>query len=308
MQGELATLESKINAILPPRYVGCFEEVPAASMGTAGLKYDKQGQVAWGEIWTTFCHLALAGGPPHRGSFLAAVSAAEASAHPADQAAVVAEIKRAIRLSANLVALDTEPPGWVCLRCHDDDMAAWLVRAIVAENVIARHEGEILFVPAGPSFRIEKEIKNVVVCVAKSCHYLLDHVEPEERPRGFTDDLIEPPLPEAIAAAPAKPASKRQSPNPPAGSACDAPAKKWRSGSNAQSSSKTSSPAAKPTRCSFRSTYTAFAANRMSASRQPSATPFASGNSAQAAGHKELWHGLLTVPFIAARFDAAPLQ
>jgi sirohydrochlorin cobaltochelatase len=81
-------------------------------------------------------------------------------------------------------------------------MAAWLVRAIVAENVIARHEGEILFVPAGPQFRIEKEIKNVVVSVAKSCHYLLDHVEPEERPRGFTDDLIEPPLPEAIAAAP----------------------------------------------------------------------------------------------------------
>jgi sirohydrochlorin cobaltochelatase len=202
MQSELAALEARINAILPPRYVGCFEDVPAASMGTASLKYDKQGKVAWGEIWTTFCHLALAGGPPHRGSFLAAVPAAEALAHPAEQAAIVAEIKRAIRLSANLRALDTEPPGWVCLRCHDADMAAWLVRAIVAENVIARHEGEILFVPAGPKFRIEKEIKNVVVSVAKSCHYLLDHVEPEERPRGFPEDLIEPPLPEAIAAAP----------------------------------------------------------------------------------------------------------
>ncbi len=207
MQGELAALESKINAILPPRYVGCFEDIPAASMGSASLKYDKDGRVAWGEIWTTFCHLALAGGPPHRGSFLAAVPAAEAAAHPAEQAAVVAEIKRAIRLSANLQALatnplETEAPGWVCLRCHDADMAAWLVRAIVTENVIARHEGEILFVPAGPHFRIEKEIKNVVVSVAKTCHYLLDHVEPEKRPRGFTDDLIEPPLPEAIAAAP----------------------------------------------------------------------------------------------------------
>jgi sirohydrochlorin cobaltochelatase len=199
---ELAALEAKINAILPPQYVGCFEDVPAASMGSAGLKYDKSGKVAWGEIWTTFCHLALAGGPPHRGRFLDAVAAEEALAQPEQQAVVVAEIKRAIRLSTSLPTTESAPPGWVGIRCHDEDMAAWLVRAIVAENVIARHDGSLLYVPAGPLFRIEKEIKNVVVCVAKACHYLLDHVEPEERPRGFDGVLIEPPLPEEIAAAP----------------------------------------------------------------------------------------------------------
>jgi sirohydrochlorin cobaltochelatase len=198
---ELKTLEAKIHAILPPRYVGCFEEVPSGSMGSATLKYDKEGTVAWGEIWTTFCHLALAGGPPHRGSFLGAVATAEVLARPAEQAAVVAEIQRAIGLSANLPTVAETAPGWVGVRCHDEDMAAWLVRAIVAENVIARHEGKLLLVPAAPAFRIEKEIKNVVVCVAKTCHYLLDHVEPEERPRGFGDDLIQPPLPEEIAEA-----------------------------------------------------------------------------------------------------------
>lgn len=202
VQRELAALEARINAILPPRYVGCFEEVPASSMGSATLKYDQEGKVAWGAIWTTFCHLALAGGPPHRGRFLGAVPAAEASAHPAEQAAVVAEMKRAIRLSTNLPTLDDDTPGWVGIRCHDEDMAAWLVRAIVAENVIARHEENLLYVPTGPRFQVEKEVKSVVVSVAKSCHYLLDHIEPEDRPRGFSPHLIQPPLPEEIAAAP----------------------------------------------------------------------------------------------------------
>ena len=194
----LEALDAKINAILPPRYIGCFEDVPSSSMGSASLKYDKNGKVAWDAIWTTFCHLALAGGPPHRGKFLSAVSAREAVAHPTEQAAVMAEIKRAIKLICILDVIEEAPPGWVAIRCRDEDMAAWMVRAIVAENVIAKHTGEVLFVPAGPHFRIEKEIKNVVVCVAKSCHYLLDHVEPESRPRGFGSELIQPPSPEQI--------------------------------------------------------------------------------------------------------------
>lgn len=198
-QQELQALEARINAILPPRYVGCFENVPAGSMGSASLKYDKQGRVAWGAVWTTFCHLALAGGPPHRGRLLDAVPVAEALAQPDEQAAVVAEIKRAMRLCVDLEASDDAPPGWVGVQCEDNDMAAWLVRAIVAENVIARHEGALLLVPAGPQFRVEKEIKSVVVSLAKTCHYLLGHVDSDARPRGFPPNLIEPPLPELIA-------------------------------------------------------------------------------------------------------------
>lgn len=199
----LALLEKKINALLPPQYVGCFEDVPPSSMGSAALKYDKEGKVAWGAIWTTFCHLALAGGPPHRGTFLGPVPAEEVEAHPNEHAAVVQEIKRAIRLSSELKPRDDETPGWVAIQCHDEDMARWLVRAIVAENVIARNRGDVLEVPAGPFFRIEKEIKNVVVCVAKCCHYLLDHVPPAQRPRGLKSDLIQPLSPEEIACDPA---------------------------------------------------------------------------------------------------------
>lgn len=201
---QLLALEARIQAILPPRYVGCFEDVSPASMGSAELRYDAQGRVAWGTIWTTFCHLALAGGPPHRGRLLGPVSPAEAEASPKEQAQVVDEIERAIRLTTELSISPSRHPGWVGIRCHDEDMAGWLVRAVVAENVIARRERTVLFVPAGPTFRIAKEAKNVVVSVAKACHYLLDHVEPNQRPSGMVGRLIEPPLPQEIMGSPGK--------------------------------------------------------------------------------------------------------
>jgi len=55
-------------------------------------------------------------------------------------------------------------------------MAAWLVRAIVVENVAVRSEGSALDLPAGPDFRLEKEIKNAVAVIAKTCHYWLEHM------------------------------------------------------------------------------------------------------------------------------------
>jgi hypothetical protein len=199
---QLQALTAKVNAILPPRYVGCFEEVSPTSMGSAKLKRDAQGRVVWGEIWTTFCHLALAGGPPHRGSWLEPVPRSNAEAHPAEQHAIVAEIERAIRLATELKTVASPIPGWVGVRCYDEDMAAWLLRAIVAENVAARRDRNVLYVPAGPNFQIEKEVKNVIVSLAKSCHYLLDHTEPVERPSGLARSLVEPVTADEIAASP----------------------------------------------------------------------------------------------------------
>ena len=196
---EFKALEARINSLLPPRYTGCFEETPPKSMGSAGLRYDSQGKVVWGEIWTTFCHLALAGGPPHRGRFLGAVPAEEVQAFPQQYESVVNELKRALGLCVELPVLSTSPPGWIGLQCKSAATAAWLVRAIVAENVIARNDGTVLYVPAGPHFRIEKEIKNVVICVAKTCHYLFDHLEPEQQPGGAAPQLSGPPLPHEIA-------------------------------------------------------------------------------------------------------------
>ena len=55
-------------------------------------------------------------------------------------------------------------------------MAGWLLRAIVMENVAARADGAALDLPAGPDFRLEKEIKNVVTVIAKTCHYWTGHM------------------------------------------------------------------------------------------------------------------------------------
>src|SRR5712691_552645 len=62
--------------LLPPRYRD-GKIVSAAPMGTAPLRYTGDGQVAWDEVWTDFCDLALAGGPSHRGTLLEPVAPEE---------------------------------------------------------------------------------------------------------------------------------------------------------------------------------------------------------------------------------------
>ncbi len=60
-------------------------------------------------------------------------------------------------------------------------MAGWLLRAIVTENVAVRAEGMALELPASPAFRLEKEIKNVITVIAKTCHYWTGHMPRSQR-------------------------------------------------------------------------------------------------------------------------------
>ena len=160
--------------MLPPRYQN-GKAVSAAPMGSAPLRYTDDGQVAWNEIWTSFCDLALAGGPPHRDSLLEPVPPAEITAAPEDYERVVAEIERGLRLVTGLPTVRSEKLGWVGLCCTDEEMALWILRAIVVENVCVRREGSVLFLPAGPAFQLEKEIKNVITVIAKTHHYWTEH-------------------------------------------------------------------------------------------------------------------------------------
>ena len=96
----------------------------------------------------------------------------------ADQAnyvRVVAEIERGLRLVTGLPIVHTEQLGWVGVQCYDEQMALWLLRAIIVENVCVRREGDKLFLPAGPDFQLEKEIKNVITVLAKTHHYWIEH-------------------------------------------------------------------------------------------------------------------------------------
>jgi hypothetical protein len=82
---------------------------------------------------------------------------------------------------ADLEGSPAPDTGWVRIRCFNDTMAAWLLRAITMENVAVRAAGNALDLPAAPSFRLEKEIKNVITVTAKTCHYWVGHMPREQQ-------------------------------------------------------------------------------------------------------------------------------
>jgi hypothetical protein len=170
-------LDERVDAILPSEYQGRTDEVRSTSMGSATLKYDSQGLVAWDEIWTSFCDLAMAGGPPHRGKLLEAVNREQAMADLDAYQNVVREIRRGIEMVTGLQTLDSESLGWVGIVCDSEAMAVWLLRAIIVENVMVRREGHVIFVPAGPQFTIKRQVKNVITSVAKTVHYWRSHLK-----------------------------------------------------------------------------------------------------------------------------------
>jgi sirohydrochlorin cobaltochelatase len=172
--GPLRELEARMAAMLPPRYQEPGVEVSPAAMGAVDVMRDAEGQVAWDQMWQGFCELALAGGPPHRGELLEPVTREQALAEPERYGGVVRELARGIRMVTGLDVVDG-PPGWIGVACESEEMAIWLMRAILVENVMARREATTLYLPAGPHFSLGGEIKNVVTAVAKTHHYWIEH-------------------------------------------------------------------------------------------------------------------------------------
>jgi sirohydrochlorin cobaltochelatase len=186
----LAELESRIRAILPEEYQDSFEKVQPVPMGSAGLKFRADGRVAWDQIWDSFCDLAMAGGPPHKGTLLEPGHRADIDTQPERYEEVAEEICRGVRMAADLDAEPSPIPGWIRVICSNAGMSGWLLRAIVMENVAARSAGLRLDVPAAPHFRLDKEIKNVVTVVAKTSHYWLAHM-PRPQQRAIAELFIE---------------------------------------------------------------------------------------------------------------------
>jgi len=172
----LAAMEARLKAILPETYQDRYEEVLPVSMGSAKLKYAPDGTVAWDDIWGSFCDLAMAGGPPHKGKLLVPGSSEQIAADPESYGKVTAEICRGIHLVSSLKAVPAATPGWVRVDCLDQTFAQWLVRAITMENISAHTGDSWLDLPAGPSYTVEKEVKNVITSFAKTSHYWDGHM------------------------------------------------------------------------------------------------------------------------------------
>lgn len=146
-------------------------------MPAGPIVYREDGQIDWGNMWDSFCLLALDGGPPHRGDLLTVSTNPDVECINYHLAMV--EIIRGIQETTGLTAVPDEAPGWCAITCHSPAQARWLADAILQENVAARREGARLFVPVGDHFRLKQEIKNVITAVAKTHHYWEAHLAAE---------------------------------------------------------------------------------------------------------------------------------
>jgi sirohydrochlorin cobaltochelatase len=146
-----------------------------APMGAAPFLQRADGRPDWAAMWTTFCDLALHGGPPQRGADTA-LHGADASSSPA----MLAELQRGIHETTGL-AVEAAEPGWIAIGCESRRMAAWLCAAIIVENVDARVEGDRLLVPAGSDFVLEDQVRSVITVVAKTHHYWREHLHRSPR-------------------------------------------------------------------------------------------------------------------------------
>ena len=137
----LALLQRRLETILPAEYQATYETLAPVPMKSAGLVYGDDGRVAWDRIWESFCDLAMAGGPPHKGALLEPGTPDEIAADPGRYDEVVEEIGRGVWLAAALEARPSPRPGWVRVHCFGETMADWLLRAIVMENVAVAPRG-----------------------------------------------------------------------------------------------------------------------------------------------------------------------
>ncbi len=181
MTRRLEELEARIHTMLPPMYQQTYKDVSSVSMGSASMKYGSDGLVRWRDMWGSFCDLAMAGGPPHRGTLLEPGTLADIEAMPDQNTAVMKEIGRGIGLVTGMYVEPSPVSGWIVTHCSSSAMASWLARAVTMENVWAHSEGNTLCLPASPAYRIEKEIKNVITSVAKTAHYWFEHIPAQQQ-------------------------------------------------------------------------------------------------------------------------------
>jgi sirohydrochlorin cobaltochelatase len=174
-------LDARLKTLLPAEYHQSYESMQPKPMGSAGMRYQMDGRVAWDAMWGGFCDLAMAGGPPHKGKLLEPGREGAINADFDRYDEVVEELCRGIRMVSRLRAYPSPTAGWVSITCRSDAMAEWLLRAIAMENVAARRSGAVLELPAAPHFRIDKEIKNVITVIAKTCHYWVGHMPLEQQ-------------------------------------------------------------------------------------------------------------------------------
>ena len=181
-QTKLKEIYNKINAIFPPHGHGHFDHVNAAPMSAADIVFDEEGNVAWDKMWISdhphhhFSELAIVGGPSHLDTLLEPDSPQEAVSDLDRYGYVLQEMARGITVVTGCSVVMSRTPGWIGVQCDSEEMAIWVLRGIIVENVMVRREGSVLYLPASPNYTLESEIVNVVSTCAKVFHYWKEHI------------------------------------------------------------------------------------------------------------------------------------
>jgi sirohydrochlorin cobaltochelatase len=154
-------------------YAPAARRDPATPMASAPFLWRPDGRPDWAGMWTTFCELALYGGPPHRGPESPLRASPGGTAESDGE--MLAEMRRGIWETTGLYA-ETAEPGWIAVTCDSPTMAAWMCAVIILENVAARVDDDRLLLPAGPDYQLKDEVKSIITVVAKTHHYWQAHV------------------------------------------------------------------------------------------------------------------------------------
>src|SRR6202521_5214597 len=106
----------------------------AAPMAAAPFVWREDGRPDWRSMWTSFCELALFGGPPQRGAEQALRSCEAAGAEAASDPEMMAEIHRGIQETTGLDS-ETVAPGWSMITCESRAMAELLGAPHPPQNI-----------------------------------------------------------------------------------------------------------------------------------------------------------------------------
>jgi len=171
-RGLVGVLTRDVATPAPPQ-----NSISAAPMPAAPFVWREDGRPDWAVMWTSFCDLALYGGPPHRPKDNAVRRLSDAPAAETVSAELdpTRELQRGIWETTNLTS-ESAGYGWLAVNCHSRRMAEWLQAAILLENVEARSDGQRLLVPASRGFTLEREVKSVITVLAKTVHYWQQHI------------------------------------------------------------------------------------------------------------------------------------
>lgn len=170
----------QIDNMLPPRYQGKVDPVLKKTIARPEIIVSKSGSVQWKKMFglddNQIGELALAGGLSTSNELLEAVNPEDCTNQWERYGAVLQQIGAGIQSVTGLKIVESHTHGWIGVQCDSEEMAIWLVRAIIVENVMVRREGDVLFLPAGPHFSLNDEILVVVSVVVKTWRFWIEHI------------------------------------------------------------------------------------------------------------------------------------